>query len=66
MRIYVMYCVMYKDDCMLIYPVIEFKDLMYAHQYGWLEALARTTEGDVNVIYQQANVPIRHVGGLVW
>jgi len=40
-----MYCVMYKDDCMLIYPVIEFKDLMYAHQYGWLGVLVKTTEG---------------------
>ena len=36
---------MHKVDGMLIYPVIEFKDLVYAHQYGWLEALARTTNG---------------------
>jgi len=38
-------CVMHRDDGMLIYPVIEFKDLVYAHQYGWLGALVETTEG---------------------
>ena len=36
---------MHRDDGMLIYPVIEFKDLVYAHQYGWLGALVETTEG---------------------
>jgi len=36
---------MHRDDYMLIYPVIEFKDLMYAHQYGWLGVLVKTTEG---------------------
>lgn len=36
---------MHRVDCMLIYPVIEFKDLMYAYQYGWLETLVKTTEG---------------------
>jgi len=41
---------MHRDDDMLIYPAIEFKDLIYAHQYG----------------YQQANVPIRYMGGLIW
>jgi queuine/archaeosine tRNA-ribosyltransferase len=30
---------------MIIYPVIEFADLVYAHEYGWLDALAETTEG---------------------
>jgi len=36
---------MHRGDGMLIYPVIEFKDLVYAHQYGWLGALVETTEG---------------------
>jgi hypothetical protein len=36
---------MHRDDGMLIYPVIEFKDLVYAHQYGWLGSLVETTEG---------------------
>ena len=30
---------------MIIYPVIELADLVYAHEYGWLGALAETTEG---------------------
>jgi len=36
---------MCRVDGMLIYPVIEFKDLVYAHQYGWLGVLVETTEG---------------------
>ena len=29
----------------IIYPVIELSDLIYAHRYGWLDALTRVTEG---------------------
>ena len=29
----------------IIYPVIELNDLVYAHRYGWLDALTRVTEG---------------------
>jgi len=29
----------------VIYPVLELRDLLYAHRYGWLEALAEVTEG---------------------
>jgi hypothetical protein len=29
----------------VIYPVIELNDLVYAHRYGWLDALTRVTEG---------------------
>jgi len=29
----------------IIYPVIELNDLIYAHRYGWLDALTRVTEG---------------------
>jgi hypothetical protein len=31
----------------VIYPVIELKDLMYAHKYGWLNALLGVTNGVV-------------------
>ena len=29
----------------VIYPVIELNDLVYAHRYGWLDALTKVTEG---------------------
>jgi len=29
----------------IIYPVIELNDLVYAHRYGWLDALTKVTEG---------------------
>ena len=29
----------------IIYPVVELKDLIYAYRYGWLEALVNVTEG---------------------
>jgi len=31
----------------VIYPVIELKDLIYAHRYGWLNALLSVTNGIV-------------------
>jgi hypothetical protein len=29
----------------IIYPVVELKDLIYAYRYGWLDALVNVTEG---------------------
>jgi len=29
----------------VIYPVLELKDIIYAHRYGWLSALTEVTEG---------------------
>jgi len=29
----------------LIYPVVETKDFVYGHRYGWLDALLQTAEG---------------------
>jgi len=29
----------------LIYPVVETKDFIYGHRYGWLDALLQTAEG---------------------
>lgn len=28
-----------------IYPVVEVKDFVYGHRYGWLDALLQTAEG---------------------
>jgi hypothetical protein len=29
----------------LIYPVVEVKDFVYGHRYGWLDALLQTAKG---------------------
>jgi hypothetical protein len=29
----------------LIYPVVETKDFVYGHRYGWLDALLQAAEG---------------------
>jgi hypothetical protein len=44
----------------VIYPVIELKDLIYAHRYGWLNALVNVTEGVTLRPEQELGYVFRH------
>ena len=48
----------------IIYPVIELNDLVYAHRYGWLDALTRVTEG-VMLRPEAARGPIFRSGATI-